>query len=113
MRDEAYLLDMLIAARRAITFTEKTTAESFRGDDLVQNAVVRVLQVLGEAARQVSARFKAEHPEIPWAQIVGLRHRLVHDYVNIDFAIVWEVVSQDLAPLVRQLEPLVPREDQI
>ncbi len=113
MRDEALLLDMLIAARRAITFTEKMTAESFRSDLLVQNAVVRVLQVIGEAARMVSADFKAQHPEIPWAQIVGLRHRLVHDYLNIDFVIVWDVVQQDLGPLVRQLEPLVPREDQL
>lgn len=55
MRDEALLLDMLIAARRAITFTEKSTAETFGGDHLVQNAVVRVLQVLGEAAWRISA----------------------------------------------------------
>lgn len=113
MRDEALLLDMLIAARRAMSFTEKSTAETFSSDHLVQNAVVRVLQVLGEAAWRISAGFKAQHLEIPWAQIVGLRHRLVHDYLNIDFVIVWDVVHQDLGPLVRQLEPLVPREHQL
>jgi uncharacterized protein with HEPN domain len=113
MRDEAYLLDMLIAARKAISFAEGCTAESFSGDELVQNAVVRVLQVLGEAARRVSPNLKAEHPEIPWAEIGGLRNRLVHDYLNVDLALVWDVVQKDLAGLVRNLEPLVPREDQI
>jgi uncharacterized protein with HEPN domain len=113
MRDEAYLLDMLIAARKAIQFTEGSTAESFRHDQLVQNAVVRVLQVLGEAARRVSATYKEEHPDVPWAQIAGLRNRLVHDYMNIDLVIIWDVVRKDLGPLTQQLEPLVPREDQI
>jgi uncharacterized protein with HEPN domain len=107
------LLDMLLAARQAMTFMENSTAESFRSDHLVQNAVVRVLQVLGETARRISPEFKAQHSEIPWAQIVALRHRLVHDYMNIDFAIVWDVVRQDLGPLIQQLEPLVPREDQV
>lgn len=65
MRDEAYLLDMLIAARKVISFAAHCTADSFHSEELVQNAVVRVLQVFGEAAQRVSPAFKANHPEIP------------------------------------------------
>jgi uncharacterized protein with HEPN domain len=111
MRDNAYLLDMLIAARKAIVFTEGCTAESFGRNELVQNAVVRVLQVLGEAARRLSPSFKLEHSEIPWTEIAGLRNRLVHDYMNVDLEVVWGVVQNDLARLVQQLESLVPRDD--
>ncbi|HLX09039.1 MAG TPA: DUF86 domain-containing protein [Thermoanaerobaculia bacterium] len=113
MRDDAYLLDMLLAARQAIKFTEASTAESFRDDQLVQNAVIRVLQVLGEASRRVSPKFKQDHPAIPWAELAGLRNRLVHEYMKIDLAILWEVVQVDLEPLVRQLTAVVPREDPI
>jgi uncharacterized protein with HEPN domain len=113
MKDEALLLDMLIAARRAIEFTRASTFSSFRTDDLVQNAVVRVLQVLGEASRHLSLEFKQGHPDIPWAKILGLRNRLVHEYMAIDYEIVWEVVQRDLPSLIQQIEPLVPRDDQI
>lgn len=113
MRDEAYLLDMLIAARKAISFAAHYTADSFRSDELVQNAVVRVLQVLGEAAQRVSPAFKANHPEIPWVEMAGLRNRLVHDYLNIDFVIIWDVVHGDLPNLISHIGPLVPPEDQV
>jgi len=107
-RDEGYLLDMLLAARKAIRFTRGMDGAQFSADELVQNAVMHVIQIIGEAASKVSDAFKAAHPEIPWPAIVGMRHRLVHDYTRIDVPTVWRVVQEHLPALIAQLEPLVP-----
>jgi uncharacterized protein with HEPN domain len=64
--------------------------------------------VIGETARQVSRDFRVTHPEVPWENIIGMRHKVVHDYLGVDEDIVWEVVTADLPKLVESLEPLVP-----
>jgi uncharacterized protein with HEPN domain len=64
--------------------------------------------MIGEAARQVSTEFTGLHREIPWANIVGMRHKVVHDYLGVDEDIVWQVVTVDLPALVDALRPLVP-----
>jgi len=107
-RDEAYLLDMLIAARKILLFTQGVTREQFDQDELLQNTVIRMLEIIGEAARNVSDGIKAIHSEIPWRQIVGMRHRLVHEYFRIDLERVWDTVEKDIPDLIRRIEPLVP-----
>lgn len=109
-RDEAYLLDMLIYARRAVQFNQGATIDRFLSDPLLQSATLHVLQVVGEAASKVSAEFRRDHPEIPWDKIVGLRHRLVHDYPRIELPKVWAIVQDHLQPLIKTLEGLVPPE---
>jgi uncharacterized protein with HEPN domain len=69
------------------------------------------LQIIGEAARRISPEFKESHPAIPWAAIVGMRHRLVHEYFRIRVQKVWEAVRDDLPKLIPQLETLVPSGD--
>ena len=64
--------------------------------------------MIGEAARQVSRDFTVTHPEVPWENIIGMRHKVVHDYLGVDEDIVWQVVTGDLPKLVASLEPLVP-----
>jgi uncharacterized protein with HEPN domain len=64
--------------------------------------------VIGEVARQVSRDFTVSHPEVPWENIIGMRHKVVHDYLGVDEDIVWQVVTGDLPKLVESLEPLVP-----
>lgn len=81
-RDDGILLDMLISAREASEMSSGLTFETLEGSNLHQNAILHVLQKIGEAATKVSEQFKNEHPEIEWAEIIGLRHRLVHDYRN-------------------------------
>ena len=66
------------------------------------------MQIIGEAGRNVSRAFSDGHPEIPWNEIVGMRHKVVHDYLGVDEDIVWQVVTQDLPKLVVSLERLVP-----
>jgi uncharacterized protein with HEPN domain len=80
--------------------------EFFRGE-LVQDAIVRQLEIMGEAAGHVSLQARQMHPEIPWSQIVGMRNRLVHAYFQVDLAIVWEIVEGDLPPLKQQVEDML------
>lgn len=110
-RDDAYLLDMLIAARTARQFSEELTWEEFRHSSLYQHAIAKALENIGEAARKISDSTKTAHPEIPWSQIIALRHRIVHDYFRLDLVKVWEIVQHDVPDLIGKLEPLVPPED--
>ena len=109
-RDEAYLLDMLTAAREVECLCQGITRERFLTDRLAQYGIMHLIQIIGEASRMVSPELKREHPEIPWAGIVGMRHRLVHEYFRILPERVWEVVQNDLRKLAVLLEPLVPPE---
>ncbi len=106
--DEHLLLDMLIYARKARDFNSGVSWEQFSKDELRQFATQRVLQIIGEAAWKVSEGYKTAHPAIPWTQISALRHRLVHDYAQIDLPRVWEIVQKHVSPLIVALEPLVP-----
>ena len=109
-RDDAWLLDMLLAARHAVIFVAPLTFSEFEKDDLHQLAILKSVEIIGEAASRISEETKAEHPDIPWAEIIGLRNRLVHAYFAIQLDIVWQTVQDDLPPLIAQLEPLVPPE---
>ena len=107
-RDEAYLLDMLLAAREIRDHAAGVARERFSEDRVLQNAMMHLVQIVGEAARKVSTEFRESHPEIPWSEVIGMRHRLVHEYFRIIPEKVWDVVEQDIAPLIEALEPLVP-----
>ena len=106
--DDLLLLDMLIAAEDARSFVRDVSWEDFRRDKLRQYAVRMAIQVVGEAARAVSEPTRAAHPDIPWPQVTGMRHRLVHDYRNIDMVRLWETVQVSLPELIAVLRPLFP-----
>lgn len=94
----------------AIEQIEKYTASGrarFDEDELIQTWVVHHLQIIGEAARTLPAELKDGQPEIPWRQIVGMRHILVHTYFGIDEDVVWSVVENDLPILKSQIEALL------
>ncbi|MDE0475913.1 MAG: DUF86 domain-containing protein, partial [Gammaproteobacteria bacterium] len=82
--DSAYLLDMLLAARDALSFTEDLSFEDFVRDRRTQLSVLKSVEIVGEAAAQVSGDARRANPDIPWRQIVGMRNRLVHVYFDID-----------------------------
>lgn len=79
---------------------------AFEQDSNLFLAVTHLIQIIGEAARRVSEEFRGTHPEIPWATIVGMRHKIVHDYIHIDVETVWETATIDLPTLVEQLEQI-------
>jgi len=107
-RDAGYLLDILNAPRAAVQYLTGRSVESFSADTQCQDAVIRRLEIVGEAARRVSAASQSTLTEIPWEQMIGIRNVMIHDYDDIDLLIVWDTVTKDLPPLIRQLEGLVP-----
>lgn len=112
-RDEAYLLDMLLAASDAISFASGLDAESFQASDLHQSAILRKLEIIGEAAGQVSKDFQSRHPDIPWSGMISLRNRLIHGYRVVQIEIIWQVVQRDLPVLIEALTPLIPPENEL
>ena len=112
-RDEAYLLDILIAAQKALEFVEGMSREEFAHSELHQNAVIRPLEIIGEAAARVSLETQEAHPEIAWQQMIGMRNRLIHEYFRINLEAVWDTVRSDLPRLISAIEPLIPGKDEI
>jgi len=109
-RDAALLLDMLLAARDAQGFAAELDEAAFLASRLHQNAVIRSLAIIGEAAGKVSAATQAANPEIPWREITGMRHRLIHGYGEVRLDVVWTVLRDRLGPLITELARLVPDE---
>lgn len=110
-RDDAYILDMLLAARKVRSFTKGVTWEKFKADDLLQNAVMHQIQIIGEAARKISQQYKDSHAGIPWQMIIGMRNRLVHEYFDIIPERVWDVVQNNIPELIQLIVPLVPPDE--
>ncbi|MBX3728714.1 MAG: DUF86 domain-containing protein [Candidatus Sumerlaeia bacterium] len=98
--------DMLEAIERIARYTVRGR-EEFDADELIQSWCVRHIQVIGEAARALPEDFRNQAPDIPWRQIIGMRHILVHDYFGIDTDAVWAVVTDDLTELECKLQALL------
>jgi uncharacterized protein with HEPN domain len=94
---------MLDTARQAMDLLRGLSREEYDRNDSVRIALAHLVQVIGEAASRVSEPTRLAHPEVPWIQIIGMRHKIVHDYMNVDYDIVWEVVRFDLPALVETL----------
>jgi uncharacterized protein with HEPN domain len=109
-RDLAYLWDMREAAREVAEFVRGSDAVRFQSDKMMRRAVERQIEIIGEAARRVSAEFQEKHPEIPWKLIVGQRHVLAHDYGDVVVERIYRVAVDKIPELLRLLEPLIPRE---
>lgn len=111
-RDDAYLLDIVIAARKAIRFLEGMSWAEFSKSELHQTAVIRPLEIIGQAAGRVSEETQQSHPGIPWQQMIGMRNRLIHEYFRIDLEAVWDTVHTDLPALIAHIEPMIPPENE-
>jgi len=101
--DTVRLLHMLEHARAAVELITSRRREDLDEDRVLSLALVRLLEIIGEAAGRVSPRAQASRPEIPWSQIVGLRNRLIHGYDSVDMDILWQVLVEDLPALIRVL----------
>ena len=109
--DAVPLRHMLDAARKAVAYSRGRGRADLDADELLALALVRLLEVLGEAAKGVSSEFRGRHPQIPWKDVTGTRDRLIHGYFDVDLEIVWAIVTSDLPPLIASLEKLVPSAD--
>jgi len=101
---------MLDYARRALALVRGKTRQDFDADTTLQHALAYVVMVVGEAAYRTSTETRERYPELPWPQIIATRHRLVHDYGNVDYVIVWGIATERLPELVAELERIIPPE---
>lgn len=106
--DLAFLRDLLKAARAALRFAEGLDHAAFMASELHQEAITRVVGVVGEAAWRMTPTFKALHADVPWQAMAGMRHRIVHDYAEVDLDLVWRVVTHELPRLLERLQSLLP-----
>ena len=111
-RDNVYLLDILKAAKLAINYLEGKRREEFLKDTQCQDAVIRRLEIIGEAAGKVSATTTTKFPTLPWKKMVSMRNIMIHEYEDVDLSIVWDTVQNDLPPLITLLAPLIPKEEE-
>ena len=106
--DLVYLGHMLDTSRKALRLVQGKSRAEYDRDETLRLALAHLLQVIGEAARRVSPESCQAHPEVPWKAIVGMRHKVVHDYMTVDDDVIWDTVTRELARLVAALERFVP-----
>ncbi len=104
--DHLYLGHMLDMAKKARLLITGKTLEDYYLDDALHFALAHLIQTIGEAATRISSDTCNAHPKIPWREITGMRHKIVHDYMDVDEDLVWSVVVQDLPELIDQLEKM-------
>jgi len=112
--DALFIEHMLAAIGRIGELVTRIDRETFDGDWVVQDAVIRELEVFGEAAGRLSSEFVKAHPEIPWREVTGLRHKLIHDYFIVDLGIVWRTATMnvpEVAPLLKAAAATLPVTD--
>jgi len=109
-RDEVTLLDIAKAARLMLVFVQGMTKGAFLDDLKTQSSVLYQLIVMGEAVKRLSHEFRAQHADIPWSLIAGMRDHLIHGYDIVDWDEVWKTATSDVPGLLAQIEPLLPTE---
>jgi uncharacterized protein with HEPN domain len=105
--NDIHLRHMLDHGREALALAQGKTRADLDSDRLLELALIRLLEVVGEAASRVPDEECALYPEIPWPQIIGLRNRLIHGYDAVDLDILWQIIQVDLPPLVSVLETIL------
>jgi uncharacterized protein with HEPN domain len=105
--DPTSLRHMLDHAREAVEMAAGRAREDLRQDRMLELALVRLVQIVGEAATRVSDEGQRRYAAIPWLQVRGLRNRLVHGYDVVDLDILWNIIQDDLPPLIAELERIV------
>jgi len=105
--DVALVEDMLYRVRRIRRKTTGVTWEEFRDDEDLHDIVERSITILGEAARRVSKDYRLAHPEVPWVDTMNIRHKIVHDYFEVSYTVLWSTIKEELPELEILLSNLV------
>ena len=106
-RDYEYLLDIFEAGKIIREYVSKKSRDDFLRDSLCQDAVIRRLEIIGEAARRISEKTQQSFPELPWGEMIGMQNRLIHKYDDLDVEILWDTVTRDIPDLIEKLDPIL------
>ena len=102
-----FLEDMRKACTKVIRYTRNLTCEQFVADEKTFDAVMRDLEIIGEAAKHIPAEVRAQHPNIDWRKITGLRDVVAHEYFGLDMELIWDVVTREVPALLDQLRQML------
>jgi len=101
--DAFYLKHILSAIERIELYLENKEKSNFNSDLLLQDGIIRQIEIIGEAAKHVSEGMRKKHPDVPWKDVAGMRDKLIHAYFGVDLAAVWNTVEKDLPPLKKNI----------
>jgi uncharacterized protein with HEPN domain len=104
---EDYLRDMLDNAEKALSFVQGMDYDGFCTDDKAVYAVIRALEIIGEAARQIPENVRQSHPEIQWREIAAMRNKLTHEYFGVNTKVIWRTVHEDLPIIIPRLKKML------
>jgi len=105
--EREFVLDMFLACRKILDYTKDMTFEEFLSDDKTLDAVIRNIEILGEAVKSISKEFREKYPEIEWSKIARTRDKLIHFYFGVDPEITWSIVKIDIPTLFEKLKKII------
>ena len=110
-RDREFFLDIFEAAKLATSYVGEKSKEDFLKDPQCQDAVIRRLEIIGEASRRISEKTQADFPDLPWSAMIGMRNVMIHEYDNVDVGIVWKTVKSNLPKLITSFKTILEAPD--
>ena len=105
--DTVYLRHILDAITLIKLYTKGMSENQFLGNSMAHDAVVRQIEIIGEAARNISEEFQQKYPRLPWTKMIGIRNKIIHEYFNVNYAIVWDTVKGDLPILEKSIKNIL------
>lgn len=105
--DLLYVFHIRDSVKKILEYMEGKSKEEFQKNSMLQDAVVRQLEIIGEASNRISIKIRNKYPDIPWKLIIGMRNRIIHEYFGIKYSIVWDTVHEDLPALEIHLEKII------
>lgn len=108
--DKEFVIDMLISCQNIMEYTEGMDFSKFREDKKTKDAVIRNIEILGEAVKRLSTQIKEKYPEVEWNEIARTRDKIVHFYFGIDEEIIWDIINKDIPVLKQKLEKIIEQE---
>ncbi len=109
-RDRVYLMNIRESIQRILFYTENITESNFKERIIVQDAVIRNFEIIGEASKNISKRLKSETDQIPWKEMAGMRDKLIHDYMGVDLDILWVTIEDILPDLKEEIKKLIQKQ---